>query len=383
MAVGSADRGVVNRLEPARVFGMGFGRGVAFNRGGQEWMATADQTWMRRALALARRGTGLTSPNPAVGAVLVRGNRVIGEGWHRRAGGPHAEVEALRDALRRGEWARGATLYVTLEPCSTTGRTPPCTEAIKAAGIRRVVVGASDPNPRHRGRGLRVLRAAGVEVARADAVLAAESAHLNRGFNRWITTGRPWVIAKMAMSLDGRTVTAPGEDRWITGPEARRRAHELRLMADAIAVGAGTVRADNPALTVRLGARSRGKVQPWRVVFTRSGEVPAGAAVLADRHAARTLVFQGRAWDEALADLGGRGVAWLLIEGGMGLWQSAFAAGVVDEVAVFVAPKVLGGPGADGAFLVPAVEVGNLRAEGLGRDVLLGGLVRRDRGRGA
>jgi len=191
---------------------------------------------MRRALELARRGWGLTLPNPRVGAVLVRSGKIIGEGFHRRAGGPHAEVNAVTDANRRGHSVAGATLYVTLEPCSTQGRTPPCTELILREKIARVVFGATDPNPAHAGAATRLLRKAGVEVF--SGLLAEEATALNRDFNWWIVHRRPWVVAKIALSLDGRIVTPEADDRWLTSTAARTIAHELRGESDAILVGA-------------------------------------------------------------------------------------------------------------------------------------------------
>ena len=206
---------------------------------------------MRRALQLARRGLGRTSPNPMVGAVLVRGGRVIGEGWHRRAGLPHAEVEALRDAARRGERVRGATLFVTLEPCCTHGRTPPCTEAILAAGIRRVVVAATDPNPRHAGEGLEILKKAGVDVVLPKSEIGNRKSEINEAFNHWIVKRTPFVTVKAAMTLDGKIATASGESKWITGVRSRQVAMRLRFASDAVLVGINTVLADNPSLTAR------------------------------------------------------------------------------------------------------------------------------------
>ena len=229
--------------------------------------AATDDFFLRRALQLARRGLGRTSPNPCVGAVLVRGGKVIGEGWHRRAGLPHAEVEALRDAARRGERGRGATLYVTLEPCCTHGRTPPCTQAILEAGLRRVVVGAVDPNPHHAGRGLTLLREAGLDVV--EGVCQAEAEALNPGFNHWIVHRRPLVTLKAAMTLDGKIATTRGDSRWITGEASRRVVMRLRQEHDAILVGIGTVLADDPALTARGPAGQPLSQQPLPVVLGR------------------------------------------------------------------------------------------------------------------
>src|SRR6266498_836864 len=204
---------------------------------------------MRLALHLARRGYGITSPNPMVGALLVKRGRVIGRGWHRCAGGPHAEIEALRDAARRGHDPCGATLYVTLEPCSTHGRTPPCTGAIISAGIARVVVAATDSNPAHAGRGFRILKRAGIEVV--TGLLADEATRLNESFNHWIVHRTPFVTVKAAMTLDGKIATASGESKWITSEKARAYGMKLRVGADAILVGVNTVLADDPSLSVR------------------------------------------------------------------------------------------------------------------------------------
>src|SRR4029077_6458903 len=237
--------------------------------------------FMRAALAEAKKGLGRTNPHSAVGGVLVIGDRIVARGHHREAGRAHAEVECLRNF--GAAVPRDATMYVTLEPCSTEGRTAPCTNAIIRAGAKSVVVGARDVNPRHSGRGIIQLRNAGITVQ--EGVLADECTQLNETFNKWILTGLPFVIAKCGMSLDGRLTRPPGESRWITGPDARRDAHQLRARMDAVLVGAETVRADNPRLTARGVRRAR---QPWRVVLTRSGQLPRQARVLSDKFAART-----------------------------------------------------------------------------------------------
>ncbi len=298
---------------------------------------------MRAALREARRGLGRTSPNPAVGAVIVLPGRrgIAARGWHRQAGAPHAEIEALR-ALGDPALARGATLYVTLEPCSTHGRTPPCTEAIIAAGFRRVVFGTLDPNPAHAGRALRVLEEAGIAVRHG--VLEEECRALNVAFNRWITTGRPWVLAKAGFSLDGRITRPPGAPRWITGPRARAATHRERARVDAILVGGGTVRADNPRLTVRSVQGFDPARQPWRVVVSRSGDLPPGAALFTDAFRERTLVFTGQPLREVLHELGRRQITSVMIEGGMRLLGEAFAGRLVDAVSFYVAPRLLGGP---------------------------------------
>jgi diaminohydroxyphosphoribosylaminopyrimidine deaminase/5-amino-6-(5-phosphoribosylamino)uracil reductase len=303
----------------------------------------ADRRYLRRALELAQRGSGLTLPNPCVGAVLVRGGRIIGEGHHRSAGGPHAEVYAVADAKKRGYSVAGATLYVTLEPCSTRGRTPPCTELILREKIARVVFAATDPNPAHAGAALRLLRTAGVEVS--SGLLADEAMALNRDFNWWIVHRRPWVVAKIALSLDGRIVAPAGArtrvDRWLTFPAARRVAHELRWESDAILIGAETARQDNPRLTVRLPGRS-GKIQPWRIVVTRSGKLPRDLHLFSDRHRDRTLVFQNQPLEEIITALGAWDTSHLLIEGGGDVLTEALQNNLVNEVAFFIAPAVMG-----------------------------------------
>jgi diaminohydroxyphosphoribosylaminopyrimidine deaminase/5-amino-6-(5-phosphoribosylamino)uracil reductase len=342
-------------------------------------MKSWDERFMRVALREARKGLGLTSPNPAVGAVLVREGRLLSRGWHRRAGWPHAEVEALR-ALKEPGLSVGATLYVTLEPCSTTGRTPPCTEAILRAGIRRVVVGAVDANPLHAGRGLEQLRAAGVDVQ--TGVLEQACTELNRPFFRWIAHRRPWVIAKAALSLDGRISRPAGESRWLSGAAAQRDAHRLRREADAILVGAETLRVDDPSLTVRWGWE-RGKTQPWRVVVTRSGVLPEAAQVFTDAHRERTLVFRNQPWEEVLSELGERyGVQRLLVEGGGSVLGSLRDGGWLDEVCFYLTPWICGGQ-ALGVGGMGAGELGEaLRLEApsyrrLGADLRLSGRVLR------
>lgn len=311
---------------------------------------------MQRALALARRGQGLTRPNPPVGAVVVKGGRVVGEGWHRKAGGPHAEVFALRAA---GARARGATLYVTLEPCSTFGRTPPCTDAIQAAGIARVVVATADPNPKHAGRGLRLLTRRGVAVT--SGICAAEARALIEPFALRMLKSRPFVTLKLGVTLDGRIADRRGKSKWITGPAARRHVQALRRRVDAILVGAGTVRADDPQLTPRPAASRR----PLRVVVSHTGRLPARARLFTDERSADTLVYvpaaaaavhAGRATVVAsrgarvslsavLKDLARRDVMHVLCEGGGELASALLRAGLVDELQWIVAPRLLGATG--------------------------------------
>ena len=295
-----------------------------------------DIKFLRVALAEAVKGSGLTHPNPAVGAIVVKKGEILSRGWHRAAGNPHAEIEALR-GLQKASDARGATLYVTLEPCSTHGRTPPCTQAIIEAGIRRVVYGACDPNPKHAGRADRIFKKAGVSVTRG--VLDRECAFLNEAWNKWIATGFPFVVAKAGMSLDGCIASPPGR-RWITSEESRLDAMRLRAGCGAILVGGETVRADNPRLTIR-GIPA--VVQPWRVVWTRSGKLPRASHLFTDEFREKTLVFKNVPLREVLKDLGGRGVEKVLIEGGGHTLGEAFDQRLVDRVVFYVAPVLLGG----------------------------------------
>jgi diaminohydroxyphosphoribosylaminopyrimidine deaminase/5-amino-6-(5-phosphoribosylamino)uracil reductase len=296
-----------------------------------------DEKFMRAALKEAKKALGQTSPNPAVGAVLVVGNRIMARGYHRGAGRDHAEIECLRRFGARVP-AR-ATLYVTLEPCSTEGRTAPCTDAILQAGVRNVVVGAIDVNPRHSGKGIVQLRNAGARVR--DGVLADECAQINEAFNKWIVTGRPFVIAKCGMSLDGRLTRPAGESRWITGRSVRHHAHQLRARVDAILVGAQTLRADNPRLTVRGVPSAR---QPWRVVLSRSGNLPQHAHLFSDRHASRTLIYRRKSLASLLKNLGKRGVTSVLIEGGGEVLGQALDARVIDKVRLYLGPILTAGP---------------------------------------
>jgi len=339
-----------------------------------------DSDYMRLALSLARRGYGATSPNPMVGAVLVRGGRVIGRGWHRRAGGPHAEIEALLDAQRAGHSTQGATLYVTLEPCSTQGRTPPCTQAIIEARLAQVVAGAIDPNPRHAGRGLAILREAGVSVRHG--LLAERCERLNPAFNHWIVARTPYVTVKAAMTLDGKIAAASGESKWITGQRARAYGMRLRQGADAILVGINTILADDPSLTIRLGRGRRpaaGEHRLRRLVLDSLARTPLAAKVVRDDPEGLTtiVVSQGapRRRVAALArrvnvlvappartaarqagpgsqrihlpwllkKLGADNVTSLLVEGGGEVNASFLLGGLAQGIAFFYAPKILGG----------------------------------------
>jgi diaminohydroxyphosphoribosylaminopyrimidine deaminase / 5-amino-6-(5-phosphoribosylamino)uracil reductase len=296
-----------------------------------------DEKFMHAALNEAKKALGQTSPNPAVGAVLVVGDRIVSRGHHRGAGREHAEVECLRNF--GAPLPVRATLYVTLEPCSTEGRTAPCTDAILQAGIRNVVVGTIDVNPRHSGKGIVQLRNAGVSVRHG--VLADDCAQINEAFNKWIVTGRPFVIAKCGMSLDGRLTRPAGESRWITGRSARLHAHQLRVQVDAILIGAETVRADNPRLTVRA---VRGARQPRRIVLTRSGKLPRRAQLFSDRFSSQTLIYQRESLAAVLGSLGKRGVTSVLIEGGGDVLGQAVDARLIDKLQLYLGPILTGGP---------------------------------------
>lgn len=328
---------------------------------------------MRQALVEARRGLGRTSPNPAVGAVIVKGNRVIARGFHRGAGKPHAEIEALRDLASATE-TQGATLYVTLEPCSTHGRTPPCTEAIVRHGFSRVVYGATDPNPAHAGRANSLLQAHGITVTAG--VLASECSALNLAWNHWITTRRPWVIAKCGLSLDGRISSHP-ESRWITSAESREDAMQLRSCVDAILIGGSTARIDNPRLTLR---GLRGARQPWRVIVTKTGRLPRTLRLFTDRHRDRTLVFRNEPLPDVLSALGAMEVTSVLIEGGGATLGAAFDARLVNEVVFYLASAMLGGPvpavgGMGVATNEEALRLRNVSYIRIGDDVRMRGLL--------
>ena len=358
-----------------------------------------DAAAMRQALEVARRGEGCVEPNPLVGAVVASGDRIIAEGWHQRFGGPHAEIGALAAA---GVAARGATLYVTLEPCCHHGKTPPCTEAVIAAGIGRVVVAARDPFPAVNGGGIAALRAAGITVE--TGLLEAESLRLTAAFRTLVTAGRPWVIAKWAMSLDGRLAASPGQDRWISSVESRGLVHDLRSRIDAIAVGIGTALADDPLLTVRpADGSTAGPRQPLRIVFDGHARLPLtsnlvrtarqlpvlvaiGPQAPHDRvtalEAAGCEIWRGDETDAVsraaalLAELGRRRLTNLLVEGGPTLLAGMLAADQVDEVWTFVAPIILGGGTTVGPPSLP--DVPRLTVEHVsfpGGDILIRGTI--------
>jgi diaminohydroxyphosphoribosylaminopyrimidine deaminase / 5-amino-6-(5-phosphoribosylamino)uracil reductase len=334
-----------------------------------------DERYMRAALCRARKGLGKTSPNPAVGAVIVRDGIVLSTGWHKKAGDPHAEIEALA-GLPTDQSVEGGTLYVTLEPCSTHGRTPPCTDAIVAAKLARVVIGSIDMNPKHQGRGVKQLIEAGVEVT--TGVLEEECRRLNAGFNKWITSGQPWVIAKFAQSLDGRITRPPGESQWLTSNRSLRLTHRLRSTVDAILVGAETVRQDNPRLTLRP---ARGQLQPWRIVLTRSGKLPPNSHVLTDEFHERTIVHQNAVWPDFLKELGSKGITRLLIEGGGETLGQLSDRNLIDEVWCFIAPLFTGGNkpsvgGSGSESMGDANRLDPIRYRRIGDDVLAVGCVR-------
>ena len=308
-------------------------------------------SFLERALELAERGRGTTNPNPVVGAVLVRDGEVVGEGWHERKGEPHAEANAIAAA---GDRARGSTLYVTLEPCTHVGSTPPCTQAVVDAGVAKVVVGTRDPSAAA-GGGLEQLREAGIEADVADGELAFEARRQIEAWLTWVTKSRPFVTYKAAMTLDGR-LTVPGS-RWISGEESRRLVHELRAASDAVAVGMGTARADQPELTARDVGAVR---QPRRLVFG-SGPMPDGV----------DLELRSGPLEEELGELAGEGVQSLLLEGGPTLATAFLQAGLVDKLLVFVAPKLAGaGPTLLGELDEP-VELSRFETRRVGEDLLL------------
>ncbi len=333
---------------------------------------TVDEKFMREAIKLARRGAGQTRPNPAVGCVLVKNGRIIARGYHRRAGQPHAEIEAL-GTLKNPDRARGATAYITLEPCSTHGRTPPCTDALARAGLARVVVGAIDPNPQHRGRGLAYLARAGVETL--SGVLAEPCAGLNPEFHHFMLTGMPWVVAKCGMSLDGRLTRPPGEGQWITSAAARADAMKLRARVGAILVGAGTIRADDPALTVR---GSKSVEQPRRIVWAPRSRPPAKAQVFTDHDRQHTLVLRQSSLRAALRVLGRQGIQSVLVEGGGHTLGQLFSSGLANEVVFYLGPMIAGGsvPAVAGAKLSPPANLICPRVIRLGSCLRFSGLVK-------
>jgi diaminohydroxyphosphoribosylaminopyrimidine deaminase/5-amino-6-(5-phosphoribosylamino)uracil reductase len=358
----------------------------------------SDNLFMKKALQLAARGNGETSPNPMVGAVIVKGGKIIAQGYHKRAGTPHAEIVALKKA---GHRAMGATLYVTLEPCCHTGKkTPPCTNSIIESGIKRVVAAMTDPNPKVSGKGLKALRKAGVEVK--SGVLNSEAARLNEAFTKYITTRVPFVILKIAQSLDGKIATARGESKWITGDKARERVHKLRHETDALLVGIGTLQKDNPSLDCRV----KGGSNPYRIVVDSSLRISPGSKIFkhndnktiiatTDRAStskinrltklgARVLIIKSRGGrvnlNHLMKELGKLEIVSLMIEGGSSVSAAALSSKIVDKVMFFVAPKIIGGAdsfssvgGPSPSLLKNAFQLNNLTASQYGKDILLEG----------
>ncbi len=359
-----------------------------------------DHNWMQRALGLAQKARGKTSPNPMVGAVAVQKGNVVGEGYHRRAGGAHAEVLALKKA---GKLAKNCDLYVTLEPCSHHGRTPPCVDLIISSGVRRVIVGMKDPNPLVSGKGIRKLRSAGIEVV--NGVMKKQCCELNEVFIKYIQTRMPFVIVKAAMSLDGKIATAKGESQWITGTHAREVVHEMRDEVDAILIGAGSVVKDNPRLTARL---KKGKVSyPVRVILDNEELVSLSSKVFQNALEEKVIYVAGLNISptrerkliakgvevlklkerrgklpikNVMVELGRREISSVLIEGGGEIHASAFKEGVVDRVVFFYAPKIIGGrkaPGSVGgdgvARLQDALELKDVSIRQVGVDWLVDG----------
>jgi diaminohydroxyphosphoribosylaminopyrimidine deaminase/5-amino-6-(5-phosphoribosylamino)uracil reductase len=342
-------------------------------------MQGEDVRWMRRALEEAGRGLGRTSPNPPVGAVLVKEGIELGAGWHRGPGLPHAEREALAAAraAHGPDAPRGAAVYVTLEPCSTHGRTPPCTAGLIEAGVARVVYAAEDPNPAHAGAADALLAAAGIAVSRG--VLADEAGRLIRPFAKVQRRGLPWVILKTAMSLDGRITRPPGEGMWLTGPEARAEVQRLRAEVDAVMTSGETVRNDRPRLDLRDPELAAGRPQPWRVVLTdRPESLPMDAPLFTDGHKERTLVESRAAMEDVLGRLvRERGVLAVLVECGGRLAADLLEKGLVDEWVAFLAPMVGGGPlpAVAGAGFADGLRLEEPEFRRFGGDVMLRAVV--------
>ncbi|MES2440038.1 MAG: bifunctional diaminohydroxyphosphoribosylaminopyrimidine deaminase/5-amino-6-(5-phosphoribosylamino)uracil reductase RibD [Verrucomicrobiota bacterium] len=336
-----------------------------------------DVRWMEAALDEARRGIGRTAPNPPVGAVVVKDGVLLGKGWHRAAGQPHAEREALADAA--GKDVRGATVYITLEPCSTYGRTPPCTQGLIDAGVKRVVYACVDRNPDHAGRADEILTAAGIEVV--SGVCREESEKILRPFFKVRETGLPWVIWKTAMSLDGRITRPPGEGQWLTGELARADVQKLRATVDAILTSGETVRRDNPALTIRMPELLEGRPQPWRVVATDQPQtMPADAPLFSDEWSDRTLIRPRHDLEKTLRDLvRDQGVLTVMVEAGGVFSAALLEAGLIDEVVVYYAPMLCGGPSPAlaGGGLKDSLHLDEVDFQQFGNDVRLRGIVRR------
>ena len=345
-----------------------------------EGMPQTDTEWMLKAVELSRKGVGTTSPNPPVGAVIVKDGSIIGEGWHEKAGEAHAERRAIADALAKGQGGhlQGSTIYVTLEPCSSHGKTPPCTAAIIEHGISRVVYGMVDPDTRHRGKADAILKAAGIEVQ--GGLCAEECREVLRPWLFATEHGRPWVVAKVASTLDAKMVRQC--ERWISDPEALKHAHQLRLESDAILVGGETVRRDNPALTIRtpLTAPSERKEQPWRIVMTkRRDTLPADAKVFTDEHRTRTLVLENvKDYPEMLQRLyKEQGIITLMLECGGNLLREFLDRGLVNEWVQDIAPILSGGAAqvVPGDFLACELHLERTTFTQAGKDLIIRGIL--------
>jgi diaminohydroxyphosphoribosylaminopyrimidine deaminase/5-amino-6-(5-phosphoribosylamino)uracil reductase len=364
-----------------------------------------DRTHLERAIELAQRGLGRVNPNPIVGAVIARDGEVLGEGWHEDYGGPHAEVNAIEACA--GADLTGATLYVSLEPCCHDGKTPPCTDAIMQAGISRVVVGCDDPTEKASGRGLGILRDEGIDVVTGDGELAARARLSNQAFRKLARAGRPWVLFKSAMTLDGKVATSAGDSKWISGAPSRHQAHLWRASADAVVVGIGTALADDPQLTARVPDVHH---QPRRVVFDSLARLPLSSQLVAAANELPLIVVVSRAARRADTDaleaagahvivatgeneparvrsaldqLGSLGVASILLEGGPHLAGAFLDAGEIDEVRLFLAPMLLGGrtardplEGVGAESISQAMRALTLDCERIGEDLLISARLR-------
>lgn len=360
-----------------------------------------DEIYMREALRIAAYASGRTTPNPLVGAVIVKDNRIVGQGWHRKAGTEHAEIHALHQA---GELAKGADIYVTLEPCSHYGKTPPCCQAIIKAGIKKVIVAMTDPNPLVAGNGLKELKAAGIEVV--EGVCRDEAEKLNEVFLKWIVHKMPFIVVKTAMTLDGKIATVSGDSKWITNEKSRKFVHQLRDLYDGILIGIGTVLADNPTLTTRLDHLGK---NPVRIIVDSKARIPLDSIVITDKSAHTILAVTERASQEKIAALlqvgievivtkekadrvdlsdllkflAEKNICSILVEGGSRINYSFFVEHLVDKVHCFIAPKIIGGTdaaspvGGKGTFYMKdAYQLNDITTERFDEDILITGYVR-------
>ncbi|MDP8263304.1 MAG: bifunctional diaminohydroxyphosphoribosylaminopyrimidine deaminase/5-amino-6-(5-phosphoribosylamino)uracil reductase RibD [Candidatus Ancaeobacter aquaticus] len=362
-----------------------------------------DEQYMRIALSLAQKGRGKTSPNPMVGALVVKNNKIIGRGYHRCCGGAHAEDIAI---ARAGKHSSGAVLYVTLEPCSTYGNTPPCTDLIIASHIKKVVIGAVDPNPNHKGKGMKILKASGVEVA--TDVLKEEAQNLNIHFNKYIVSKLPYITVKIAMTLDGKIATYRGDSKWITNEKSRKYVHKLRSYHDAVLVGINTVSKDNPSLNVRHGIVT--KRMPWKIVLDAYGRIPDNARLLTKKEAPYTIIVVTNKTSakrkeslkrsgahivtakmtrgvvdlcDGLKKLARMGITSIFVEGGSQVITSMIELGLVDKYIAFIAPKIVGGltaptpvGGRGRAFMRDAISLRDVKIRRFGLDIMIEGNVK-------